>query len=66
MPKNSQVLVDIGQGLFLMLGFPTIASWNTEDRPKKAKAGTIGFNLQTNNLEYWDGSQWFGALMETA
>ena len=64
MPKNSQVLVDIGQGLFLMLGFPRIATWKTEDRPKKVKIGTFGFNIQTNNLEFWDGGQWFGAAMD--
>ncbi len=64
MPKNSQVLVDIGQGLFLMLGFPRIATWKTEDRPTKVKAGTFGFNTQTSNLEYWDGTEWLGSVME--
>jgi len=60
---NSQILVDIGQGLSMMLGLPTIGSWKTTDRPKKAKKGTLGFNSQTNNLEYWDGTVWFKASM---
>ena len=61
MGKTSPLLVDIGQGLSIITGIPTIASWNTADRPKKAKKGTFGFNSQTNNLEYWDGSAWLAA-----
>ncbi len=63
MPKNSTLLIDIGQGISIMTGLPTITSWDTAGRPKNAKRGTIGFNIQTNNLEYWDGSVWFSALM---
>jgi hypothetical protein len=63
MAKGQSLLIDIGQGLSLMLGLPTISSWNTKKRPKKPRRGTIGFNMETNNLEYWDGSNWFGAPM---
>jgi hypothetical protein len=63
MPKNSPVLIDLGQGLSVMAGLPTIGSWNTDDRPKNAKRGTFGFNSQTNNLEYWDGTVWLAAPM---
>lgn len=63
MPKNAPFLIDIGQGLSIMTGLPTIASWDTADRPKKARKGTFGFNLQTSSLEYWDGSAWFTASM---
>ena len=63
MPKANQLLVDIGQDLSLMVGLPTIASWDTSGRPDKAKRGTIGFNFQTNSLEYWDGAVWFKAQM---
>ena len=63
MPKTNQLLVDIGQGLSMVVGLPTISSWDTADRPKKAKPGTIGFNSETNNLEYWDGTNWFTASM---
>lgn len=63
MPKNNPLLMDLGQGLSLMLGLPTISSWKTADRPKKAKAGTFGFNVQTNQLEYWDGTDWLAASM---
>lgn len=66
MQKARRPMIEIGQGLFLMAGLPTIASWKTAERPKKAKAGTFGFNLETNNLEYWDGSSWLAASMEEA
>lgn len=63
MQKKLPLLLDIGQGLSIMLGLPTIASWNTAGRPEKAKPGTFGFNIQTNNLEFWDGTSWFKASM---
>ena len=63
MPKNSPLLIEIGQGLSIRIGLPTIASWKTAGRPKKAKKGTFGFNFQTNTLEYWDGTAWFEAQM---
>ena len=61
MPINSPLFIEIGQGLSLMLGLPTIASWTNIKRPKKAKRGTLGFNTDTNSLEYWDGQSWFAA-----
>ncbi len=63
MAKNSPLLIDIGQGLSIMVGLPTIATWDTETRPKDAKRGTFGFNFETNNLEYWDGNAWLAASM---
>ena len=63
MPKNSQFFINIGQGLSIRIGLLTIPLWNTADRPKKARKGTFGFNSQTNNLEYWDGTTWFAAPM---
>jgi len=64
MAKNAPLLIDIGQGLSLMVGLPTIASWNTDERPKKAKRGTFGFNIQTQRLEYWSGADWYAAEMK--
>lgn len=63
MPKNSPLFIDIGPGLSMMLGFPRVASWDTKSRPKKPTKGTLGFNTDTNHLEYWDGSSWFVAEM---
>ena len=63
MAKNSPIFIEIGQGLSLMVGLPTINSWTSKERPMKAKTGTFGFNSQTNNLEYYDGTQWLGASM---
>lgn len=63
MAKNNPLLIDIGQGLSIFVGLPTIASWNTAGRPKKPKLGTFGFNIQTNHLEYWNGTVWLAAPM---
>jgi len=63
MEKSYPLLLNVGQNLFLMLGMPKIASWRTEERPKKVKQGILGFNLQTNSLEYYDGSNWYAASM---
>lgn len=64
MAKNSQLLVDIGQGLALAIGLPTLASWNENTRPKNAKRGTFGFNIDSKSLEYFDGESWFRASMK--
>lgn len=66
MAQNQPLLVDIGKGMSLMLGLPTIAAWDNKTRPKFPKRGTFGFNTQTNNLEYWDGSFWLAARMSEA
>jgi hypothetical protein len=66
MAKSHPLLVDIGEGLSLMIGLPTLSSWNVEDRPKNAKRGTFGFNSQTGNLEYWDGSAWYETPLSQA
>lgn len=63
MAKNPPLLVDIGQGLSILMGLPTIASWNTEERPKTARAGTFGFNVKTKCLEFWDGKNWYASRM---
>lgn len=63
MSKSSPLLVEIGQGLSIMMGLPTINSWTTTERPQNPKPGTFGFNAETKSLEYWDGSRWLGALM---
>jgi hypothetical protein len=63
---NASLMMDIGQGLSLMLGLPRIASWETRGRPKKPKRGTFGFNSQTNSLEYYNGSYWLAASMANA
>lgn len=61
MPRDSSLLIDIGQGLSMLIGLPTIASWETKSRPKEVKSGTIGFNSQTKSLEFWDGTAWWEA-----
>jgi len=66
MAGTKQLLIDIGGDLYLMPGMPTIASWDDKTRPQNPKAGTFGFNTQTNNLEYFDGSDWYGGSMAAA
>jgi hypothetical protein len=63
MATKSSLLMDIGQGMSLMLGLPRLNSWTNSRRPKKATRGTFGFNSQTNNLEYYDGTDWFTVPM---
>ena len=65
MPKCSQFL-DLGQGISVMLGLPSIPIWDEKTRPKKAKPGTFGFNSKTSSLEYWDGESWFAAELEVS
>jgi len=42
----------------------SIPTWNTAGRPQNARKGTIGFNFQTNNLEFWNGTAWLTLRME--
>jgi len=63
MPISKQLLIDIGDNLYLPVGLPTISSWNSKKRPKKPGAGTFGYNTQTNSLEFFNGSYWFGGSM---
>ena len=63
MPRSKPLFIELGDGISLKIGLPTISSWNTRSRPKKPKAGTLGFNQKTNSLEYWDGKSWFAASM---
>ncbi|RJR26981.1 hypothetical protein C4561_04365 [candidate division WWE3 bacterium] len=57
------IYIEIGKGLYKLVGMPSIGSWDTSLRPKNPKPGTLGFNTQTNSLEYWDGSDWLAAQM---
>jgi len=63
MLENTQLLVEIGPGLSLAVGLPTIGTWKTINRPKNAKKGTFGYNSQSGCLEYWDGESWYTARM---
>jgi len=66
MSINKQLLIDIGDNLYIPVGLPTISSWNSKKRPKRPGAGTFGYNTQTNTLEYFDGSNWYGGSMGRA
>lgn len=63
MSKGQSIMIDIGQGLSLMVGLPTIATWEDATRPKKPKRGTFGFNSTRESLEYFDGVNWMSAQM---
>lgn len=63
MAKNSPLLIDIGQGLSIMAGLPTVTSWDSATRPKDARPGTFGFNTKTNNIEVYDGTSWYAATL---
>ncbi len=61
--KNSPLYIDIGGGLFTMVGLPRIATWNTAGRPANPKRGTYGFNTETKRLEVWNGSVWYNVSL---
>ena len=63
MIKNTSFYINIGQGLSMLVGLPTIPTWDTASRPKKVQTGVFGFNSETNNLEYWNGDSWYGAQL---
>jgi len=46
------------------MGNELIPSWNSLGRPKHPKIGNVGFNLETNNLEFWNGSLWYTLPMK--
>ena len=48
----------------MAFGQRRIPSWNTSGRPKNPKVGTLGFNMETDNLEFWNGSLWLKLPME--
>ena len=64
MSKNSPLFIDVGQGMSLPVGLPTVSCWETLKRPKKPTKGTIGLNTQTNSLEFWNGTSWLVASLE--
>lgn len=66
MNKSQTIFLDIGNGLSVLVGQPTISRWKTSERPKKARKGSIGFNTETNTIEYWDGKNWYQAQMDEA
>ncbi len=66
MAKNFPVLLDIGEGLSIMVGLPTIASWRTQNRPNNSRPGTFGFNTESKRLEYFDGTDWYAIPMGSA
>jgi hypothetical protein len=63
MTLNSPTFIELGQGLSLRIGLPTISQWTNLRRPKNAKKGTFGFNTDTSCVEYWDGKNWYKASL---
>ncbi len=62
--NNNSIFIDIGEGLSLMVGLPTISTWESDSRPKHPKRGTFGFNFKTSSLEYFDGKYWMQSQMK--
>jgi len=56
--KNAPLFMDIGNGLSTLIGNPRIPSWNNAGRPANPRAGTFGYNFQTNKLEFFNGNNW--------
>jgi hypothetical protein len=41
-----------------------ISFWNSEGRPANPKTGALGLNIETSDLEYWNGSYWLKLKMK--
>lgn len=63
MGDNQQLFINVGKSFSLMLGLPRVATWDTNGRPKNARRGTLGFNTETNSLEYFNGSHWLAGTL---
>jgi hypothetical protein len=61
--KNTPIFMEIGNGLFTIIGNQRMPTWDTLGRPANAKNGAFGFNFETNSLEVYDGNFWFSILM---
>lgn len=61
--KNSNLYYNIGNDLSIMLGSPTLATWNTAGRPAVGKLGLFGFNTETGKLEVYKDGAWVGILL---
>ncbi len=57
--RHQPTYVEIGKGVSVLVGLPTIASWISNTRPQSPKTGTLGYNPETNSLEFWDGASWY-------
>jgi len=64
MANDTPIYIDIGKGLSLPLSNPTISHWTTIERPINPLKGTLGFNTETNFLEFWNGTTWLLAEMK--
>jgi hypothetical protein len=61
--KNSNLYYNIGNDLSIMLGSPTLPTWNNSGRPAVGKLGLFGFNTETGKLEVYNGSTWVSILL---
>jgi len=57
------VLLDFGNKLSLLVGNSKVLIWNTSGRPKSPKRGTLGYNSETKNLEFYNGFYWLTTEM---
>ena len=64
--KAYPLLINVGKDLYKMVGSPRVSSWQSKDRPENPSRGMLGFNTQTNELEYFDGNSWYATNMSRA
>lgn len=58
---NRNYFIKLGGGLWTQLSKLRMPTWGTNTRPDTPKEGTYGYNIETNTLEIYDGTAWYGS-----
>ena len=56
MGNNSPMLMS--QNAVQFTKMMAVPCWTTEDRPKNPLMGTLGYNITTRKMQFFDGEQW--------
>ena len=56
MGNNSPMLMS--QNAVQFTKMMAVPCWTTEDRPKNPLMGTLGYNITTRKMQFFDGDQW--------
>ena len=56
MGNNSPVLMS--QNAVQFTKIMAVPCWTTEERPKNPMMGTLGYNITTKKMQFFDGEQW--------
>jgi hypothetical protein len=57
--NNLNLFIDIGGGLSNPLWKLRMPTWSDTTRPSTAKEGDYGYNIESNQMEIYDGLDWY-------